>query len=1466
MDASIPRNFHPAIARWFVREYRQPTEVQSQAWAAIVEKKHTLIAAPTGSGKTLAGFLAIVNDLVIEGLERGLPQETRIVYVSPLKALSNDIEKNLQRPLQAIQDELESLRLPRVEIRVQVRTGDTPAGERAAMLKSPPHILVTTPESLYVLLTSDGGRKMLQSARIAIVDEIHALVGSKRGSHLALSLERLQSLVSRPLTRIGISATQKPLTQVADFLIGRLEPGAAPCTIIDVGHRRAMDLGIEIPRSPLGAVMESEVWDEIYERLVELISEHRTTLIFVNTRRLAERLSFQLIERLGADVVRAHHGSMSKEHRLDAEQRLKSGSLRALIATASLELGIDIGSVDLVCQISSPRSIAAFLQRVGRSGHSIHGTPKGRLFPLTRDELVECTALLDAVYRGELDRILMPEQPIDILAQQIIAETSCRECTEDELFALSQKAYPFRNLKRETFDEILTMLSEGFTTRRGRRGAYLHHDMVHRVVRARPAARLVALTSGGAIPDNFEYDVRLEPTDTFIGTLNEDFAIESSAGDIFQLANHSWKITRVNDGVVRVVDAGQAPPSIPFWLGEAPGRTIELSQAVARLREKIGEQLGSVEMLKPQVLSASVRQNPDGPAVPGKTPWMQPAVQWLCSELGLGLGAAEQLVHYVASGYLALEAMPTQDTIILERFFDEAGDMHLVIHAPFGNRMNRAWGLALRKKFCRKFNFELQAAATDDAIVLSLGSTHSFPIEEVFDYLNSKIARDTLIQAVFDSPMFEIRWRWNATRSLAMQRTRNGKRVPAQIQRMQAQDLVALVFPDQLACLENIVGEREIPDHPLVAQTIEDCLYEAMDIETLEDLLRQMENAQIRRIGRDLREPSPFAQEILNARPYAFLDPAPLEERRTRAIANRRWTDPSEAADLGKLDIQAIERVRSEAWPSPENTDELHDALTLIGCMTGQEIRPFQKLADLLIAQKRVAKISSGGSHAVYTSVERMPQFKTCGFEVVHPTDLIIPEKILRKTWERDKALVEIVRGRLEGLGPVTTARLAQDLTIAESEVHIALLTLENEGFVFRGSFTDPASAVEWCERRLLARIHRYTMERLRKEIEAVPLSDFMRFLLVWQHAGSADRLEGPEALLTIIEQMEGYEAAAVAWESDILPLRIAEYDPAMLDMACLSGRIVWGRVRYARTSGGSGPVKSTPIVLQQRKHIGLWHAITSADHTGSDALSHAGQAVYDFLKQRGASFFHEVAEYAGVLRSQAEDGMAELVALGLVTADSFNGLRALLVPAKYKTQSAHHRKLPPFSMDNAGRWGLIQTTFTDAIPVAEETALQFSADRLLKRYGVVFRRLVEREAWTPPWRDLVRMLRKMEARGEIRGGRFVESISGEQFALPEAVTKLRAIRREKPDQAMVALSAVDPLNLLGSVIPGDKVAALAQNRVLYQNGVPIAVLESGAFRTLVKVPENEEWVLREALIRTVVPPRLRPYLGKGIG
>lgn len=1431
--------FHPSVSKWFESQFGTPTEVQTRAWPAIMEHEYTLIAAPTGSGKTLAAFLVAINDLVKQLIAGTLAWQTQVVYVSPLKALGNDIERNLREPLEGITSELEKLGYKDSRIKVAVRTGDTTPAERSSMVRTPPHIMVTTPESLYLLLTSDSGRKMLGSVKTVIIDEIHAMADDKRGSHLSLSLERLENITSATLKRIGLSATQKPIELVAGFLKGN-RPGAT-CKIINNLQARKYDLGMILPDSPLSPVMSNEVWTELHQKLVNLIKEHKTTLIFVNTRRLAERLTHSLDPFLEKNTITAHHGSMSKKHRETAEQRLKHGELKALVATASLELGIDIGSVDLVIQISSPRSISAFIQRLGRSRHYVNGVPKGRIIPLTLNDLIECTALLQKVKQGELDTLHIPEKPSDVLAQQIVAEVSCADYKVEELYNIYKMAFPFRNLSFEEFTAITETLSKGYTTRKGRGGAYVYLDKINHTIKPRRAARLTALVNGGTIPDSFDFDVILEPQNTVVGTVHEDFATESLPGDVFQLGNSSWKIKKIENGKIRVEDAHGQPPDMPFWIAEAPGRTRELSGAVSGIIHEVAANVSTDE--------TSVENE----------------ITRVMEIYHLEYIAAEQLVKYLAYTKAAFGELPSEDTVILERFFDQAGDTHLVLHSVFGTRVNKAWGLALRKRFCRKFNFELQAAANENAIVLSLGPTHSFPLEEVFSYLSPDNVREILIQALLDSPVFGVRWRWNASTALAITKRSGGKRVAPQLQRMQSEDLISLIFPDQLACPENLEGDREVPEHPLVNQTIYDCLHEAMDIDLLEEILTKIKAKEIKTIAADLREPSPMAQEVLVAQPYAFLDNAPLEERRVHAVYSRRWTGMEDASAMAQLDPAAIQKVKEEVWPRVRNADELYEALMVSGFLTEYEISgkndldSYQIFLTELINESRATKIRIPGVDSYFwVAVERLPEFLKVFHKGVQEPEIPVPVEIAKASEKIQNPLLEFVRSRLDILGPVSTQELLGTLPVKTSEMEQALLALEVEGFVFRGHFTSPV-ADEWCERRLLARIHRYTIDKLRSEIKPVSPSEFMHYLFHWQHVISEDQSELYHQLRKVLDQLEGYEAQSVAWEGDILPLRVKSYSYTALDLLLMTGEYVWGRFRNGKHDPqqlSSVPIRTTPVTFIKRENL-KFHL--SQFESPADELSVYAKTILKILQTSGALFFFQLEEKSRLLKSQVEDALTELISVGLVTSDSFTGLRTLLIPDKYYTEKRKSGKVI-FNLQQAGRWWLINSG-EELQEQNSEEYLDSLANMLLKRYGIIFRKLVEKEKLLFAWYDLLKIYRKMEARGIIRGGRFVEGFGGEQYALPEAVSALRSLKKEEPKESYVTISAADPLNLTGFITPGKRIPSFYGNRILYLNGTPIACKEGKDVIFMNETDPENEWNLKKILLHRDVQPELRPYL-----
>lgn len=1461
-------DFHPLIEAWFGAHFAAPTEPQVQGWPEIRAGRDVLISAPTGSGKTLAAFLYSLDDLVRRAAESELPDETLAVYVSPLKALTNDVRKNLETPLAEIRALADERGIGLAPIRTAVRTGDTPAAERARMLRKPAHILVTTPESLYIFLTAERSRATLKSVRTIVVDEIHAMAGDKRGSHLALSLARLDHLVTsnggaKP-QRIGLSATVKPIEDVAAFL----SPSAK---VVDVGHRRPMDMSVEVPGDELAHVASNEMWAEIYDRIAELIEGHRTTLVFVGTRRLSERVAFALQQRLGEGIVVPHHGSLARATRLAAESRLKEGALRAVVATASLELGIDIGSVDLVVQIGSPRSIAVGLQRIGRSGHWIGAKPKGVLFATTRDELLECAALVRAIRSGMMDRLRIPTAPLDILAQQLVAIcASAEDWREDELFALVGSTYPYRDLLRADFDAVLTMLADGIATSRGRSGTFLHRDRVNGRVRARRGARMAAIVCGGAIPDRADYAVVAEPDGVQIGTLDEDFAIESMAGDIFLLGQTSWRIRRVEAGTVRVEDAHGAPPSVPFWNGEGLGRTIELSAEVARLRVEIDAQ--------DDVAAAAMLEG----------------------QCGLGRAGSLQSIAYVRAAKAALGVIPSDTAIVAERFFDEGGGMQLVVHAPFGARINRAWGLALRKRFCRSFNLELQAAATDNGIVISLAEQHAFPLDAVFAFVKTANVEYVLTQALLAAPMFGARWRWNATRALAVLRRYAGRKVAPQIVRMRSDDLLAAVFPDQAACPENLSGPVRIPDHILVRETIEDCLHEAMDLDGLRGFLEKLERGEIATYAIETPTPSPFSHEILNANPYAYLDDAPLEERRARAVALRSVVGSNASDGVGLLDPSAIADVAAESWPTVRDADELHDALLTLVALPPiaqwegyfEALRDSRRATEMRVASDATEMYGNpsdagmdadgngateicGGAGEIRDAVDGVngahvganDLAAVCGgmrfwvsaerldlFGLVHPEAVAEPAiaaipPLQPLPSSRAAALAEILRGWLESSGPATVSALAERFAVGEDMIELALLQLETQGQVLRGRF-HPGADEEWCNRRVLARIHRRTLGTLRREIEPVTTADFVRYLLHWQHATPSTRLHGVDGTLHVIRQLEGLEVPAAAWETQVLPRRVAGYKPEYLDKLAQSGEIMWGRLSShpalaalagsASVAGGRRgsleegerggsarrgdevgplaedgrssslsvakrprrkvrPTKLVPISLFARDGAETLVARGSVDES---ALSHAAHDVLGAIRRRGAPFFTQIVRDAHRLPAEVEEALWELIAAGLVTADGFDALRALVDPKRRLGEKA--RSARPRS--SSGRWTTLEA-------LREDVDVEPFARRLLARYGVVLRDIAKREPLAPPWRDLLAVFRRLEAQGEIRGGRFVASFIGEQFALPEALDALRAIRRAGPaGETPPVIPSVDPLHIVLALLPADSANASADD------------------------------------------------------
>lgn len=1364
---------HPIVSEWFTAKFGTPTEPQEAGWPAILSGKDSLICAPTGSGKTLAAFLACLDALVRKSVEGRLLNRTEVLYISPLKALSNDLQKNLDAPLAEIIELAQSKGFETVNVRTAVRTGDTLSSERQKMLRKPPHILVTTPESLYILLTAEKSRQVLRHVTTVIIDEIHALADDKRGSHLALSLERLDALADKKPIRIGLSATQKPLELIGRYLVGSDAPMP---TVIEVGQRRQFDLSVIVPDHMLSAVAPHDMWSEIYDQIIELVQKHRSTLIFVNTRKLSERMAYNLSLRLGEDVVGAHHGSLSRELRLAAEQKLKAGRLKVLVATASLELGIDVGSIDLVCQIGSPRCISAALQRIGRAGHWRGATPKGRFFATTRDELVECAALVKAIKEGELDRIEIPECPIDILAQQIIAACAASDWSEADLFDLVKRAYPYRNLTIEEFDRVLEMVAEGVAGRNYQYGRFVHRDRVNHVLRGRRGSRLVAVTNGGAIPETAVFTVIAEPDELVVGTLDEDFALESNVGDVILLGNTSWIVKKVDgiQGKVRVIDAKGQPPTVPFWLGEGLGRTMELSQQVAQIREMVANA-----------------------KIVGVSPMFR-----LITQCGLDENGAEQLIAYINEGVLVLGAPPTQKTIIAERFFDESGGMQLVIHAPFGSRINRAWGLALRKKFCQSFNFELQAAATDNGINISLTDKHSFPLTEVFHYLHPNSLKYVLEQTALQAPVFTVRFRWDATRSLALLRFSHGKKTPPHIQRMRAEDLLASVFPKAAACQDNITGPLEIPDHPLINEVMKDVLTEAMDIEGLTKILEEIISGDIECIAVDSISPSVFSAEIINANPYAYLDDVPFEERRARAVGMRRVLPDDMAREIGGLDPQAIQQVKREAYPDIRNADEMHDLLMSLVYLPDDS--PIYKESEELFSQFLNELIKNN---------------RVCLLDDFPPGKKSYVAAENKDTNLDQDQIGQAVAGWLLHSGPDTASNISYVLALQKTDVEQALLGLESKGSVLRGNFTGQtieSNETEWCERGLLSRIHRLTIGTLRKQIEAVTPAQFMDWLFNWQHVSNVGQVIGEHGTYEVIRQLQGFEIAAGAWESYVLPARVKNYNSSHLDKLCLTGQTGWGRLSRhpsvfdTQSVSRVTPGSFSPIAFYMREE-GMWYQEEPVQINKS-VLSTQACLVLEQLQSKGASFFVDIVRAQKLLNAEAETALWELVTAGLVTADGFDNMRSIINTRRSQGQAK--RKNISMPRHSPGRWSLL-------LPERGENAgMEAACWMLLRRYGVVFREILVREVNVPKWRDLLLTYRRMEARGEIRGGRFVNGFIGEQFASQIAVDSLRASRNLIPPEREITIQACDPLNLVGTIVPGSKVPVNSPQTLLFVGGV----------------------------------------------
>jgi len=1287
--------FNPIINQWFTQTFKQPTPVQAASWEQIATGQDVLLSAPTGSGKTLAAFLSAIDQLFVAGADQttGL----KVVYVSPLKALSNDININLQQPLAAINQ----LATGGTQITSAVWTGDTESYQREKIKKQPPHILVTTPESLFNILTSKAGREMMGGVETVIVDEIHALAPNKRGAHLLLTLMRLEALTYKRPQRIAISATQRPIEKMQHYV---LHPEHS--VAVNLGHKRDMSLSIELPESPLAAIMSNEQWGEIYQQLAEQIKAHKTTLVFVNNRRLAERVAKHLAERVGEEWVTAHHGSLAKEHRLQAEQALKAGKLKAIVATASLELGIDIGDVDLVCQLGSPGSVQAFLQRVGRSGHGVDRTPKGQIYPLTIDDLLEATAMLKAIDNDALELTAFPHQPLDVLAQQIVAEVSQRPWPAKQLHQLMTGASIYKDLSAEAFQQVVQMLADGYSGRSTFKKALIFYDETTDEIRPRKAAALTALLNGGTIPEQFDYDVRLMPDDLKIGTLNEDFSFESIPGDIFQLGNHSYRILKVQTGTVFVEDAAGQPPNIPFWFGVQMWRSDVLSEAVSDLRAELNELL------------------------------TQPAAEL---DWPVGPEGQAQLSNYAIKTQDVLGLMPTQKDIVVERFFDGNNDMHLVIHSVYGSRVNRAWGLALRKKFCRQFNFELQAAALEDALILSLSSTHSFELSTIKSYLNAEGVREVLIQALLDTPFFVTQWRWNASVALAVKRRKGGKKIIPQFQRNEAEDLVAEVFPEQIACAENIAGNRTVPDHPLVTQTLIDCTEGIMDVNKLADILRGLDTGDINIHYIDSPTPSPTSLAIINARNYAFLDEAPAEERRTLAVHTQSLDQSFASNDISPAAAAAFNR---SIQPKIRDLDELQEWVMFCGLLWPDEAEPYQEGLEQLLAAGRLHQINHQGTRLIYSAKFAELVTAMC----TRPAEI------------NETAFESMVSNRLTLSGLVDFSELHKRLPVAASLLLQALMRLETQGVAFQ------FGQDQWIERHHLARLRQTQLSQQRRRDKTLSADAYQDFIHDWQYLSQP--ANGLEGLAQVLRQWQGFATPATDWEEQVIKPRVQDYHGMMLDMLCQSGQFIWKRAQAKLVSDDLNQmtIQKIRFTFLENHWAHLFPAAVNLQQ-----LNIKARMVIEILGQSGAQFFRELQAQTGLMPVEMEQVLIHLIKQGLVVADGFQALRVFSQsPADRRRQLIKAKKYANNLgyLEMMGRWSLIEQK-----PADPRAYIQM----MINRYGFLSYDIWSQESMPVKWRQASFELQKMEARGEILAGRFIENMEGMQYALPAAYQKIQS-------------------------------------------------------------------------------------------
>jgi ATP-dependent Lhr-like helicase len=1381
---AMPR-FLPFVERWFATTFREPTPPQRDGWAAIASGRDTLIVAPTGSGKTLAAFLWALDHLHRLGLEGRLEDRVYVVYVSPLRALNNDIEKNLREPLAGIRAAAAADGLALPEVRIAVRTGDTLAAARQAMTRRPPHVLITTPESLYILLTSQGFRPALAAARFVIVDEVHALMASKRGAHLALSLERLQALVAggqpgpRP-QRIGCSATVRPVEDAATFLTGAT---ARDPVVIDAGFSRDLDLQVVSPVDDFLTATSDTVWDAALQQIAELVQAHRTTLVFAQSRRAAERLARDLNDRVPDDAgapaegaaatgrkVAAHHGSLSRRARLEAENRLKAGELRALVATSSLELGIDVGAIDLVVQVQSPRNVAAALQRVGRAGHLLSRTSKGRIVVTKGEELVEAAAVVRTVRERSLDRIAMPQAPLDVLAQQIVAAVAAESLEIDVLHARFRQAAPYRDLSRETFLAVVRSIAEPLPREVRGVAPRILWDRVNDRLHARRGSRFLALTAGGTIPDAGLYDVYVAETDLKVGTLDEEFVTESLPGDVFLLGSHAWRIAKVRADRVLVEDAQGMSPTIPFWKGEHPSRSWDLGLAVGRLRRDAADRLDT----------------PDFAA-------------WAARECGCDARAAAAMRSWLVKAGEVLQGVADDQGIVVESFADEMGGRHAMIHSVFGMRINGAWGMALREQVRRRFGLLAEASHVDDGILLSFAPGQVPPAPERLVTLVAPEEVDTLLgEALIGSPMFGTRFRHAAVRALFVPRMTRGQRTPAYLQRLKAD-----------ALLEAVRGQ---PDFPIVAETLRECFHDAYDVPRLKRLLERLHDRELWTRHVDTPMPSPFVYPLLLAWDWAYLDAGHAEERRADAVVMRKaW---SVAPGPLRPDIvAAVEAELQKTTPERRARDanELAAILDDLGDLTRDEIAE-RVVADAdgliaaLAAERRIAPVAFGD----------------------RPAWIPAPDATLYAGLATEAGLERLVLRVLRTRGPVTADWLAARYGLAAGDVTPALERLVQRGLVRTGALVADAAAPQFVHVAVLDEIQRRQVHARRVPRPVATAEQFSAFLLRRHHLHPEHRLVGPPGVLAALELLQGDDFPVRVWEQDLLSARVEDYQRDWLDRLGLAGEIVWTVFEPAERARATALAPESPgrVGVALRDHVGWLR-----EATGRTELDPRVKNVLLHLQLRGASFPRDLARVTGLDPAQAQAALWEMFRAGLATPDTFSAIvaggtaarPAGVRPTPRRRSRRGQARGPLAQLPPLGRWSAL----AEDEALSPEERDEARAHLLLARHGVVARELARGD-----WATLRHVLLRMEYGGEVVRGYFVEGLSGEQYALEDALAELTAppARRAEPH---VLVNLVDPANLWGRVWPLSRrdgsrlsVARLPHAWLVVRAGRPVVLAE----------------------------------------